>query len=615
MTISTTTSRTSYNGNGVTTIFSVPFRFFQNSDLVVQLVTVSTGASTTLTLTTHYTVSGADSEAGGSVTMLTPPAVGQRLVIRRVITATQEVDYSSGDSFPAETHERALDRLTMLTQQGEEANSRSLMFPSGDTASGELPTVATRASKLLGFNSSGDLVVSAPSSGSAEELALDLASTASGKGAELVAFKQSGTGAVDRTTSDKLREKVSIEDFGTAGDGGSCVSEINAAITYLNNAGGGVLTVPAGEYGVDGVITLKSRVIIVGQGPRATVFKRMAGYTGDMFKTLDFDTLVSGDTAGGPNRFGLHALTINGDYQNNPSASGWALRIYGRAYSIRDLEIEYCSNGGFYSKWGSSSAAWDDDSTDSRMEAVIDGLHIQFTKDTPVFDGPHDSQIDNLVIALPQHYQPFVSGSGNFIVGSRAGGTQFGKVHIWGDFAEWCLINYAGNVSFSDLLVDDARIGGGLIKQLSNNCFIQGRGLQFGSDNIKGVQIGQLGTGLTATNNRIILHLDRVPSTAVDFSLDGGNDVDVTVNAPSSTTNFAGTRHSTTTLVYRERGAGADSTDFYNVFGGVTLNSEGVILRPRSGIPISTWENGFIYYDSSTHKFRGYANGVWVDLH
>lgn len=175
MTISTTTSRASYNGNGVTTLFSVPFRFFQNADLVVQLVTVSTGASTTLTLTTHYTVTGADDESGGSVTMLTAPAVGQRLVIRRVIGATQEVDYVAGDPFPAETHERALDRLTMLAQQGEEVNARALVFPSGDTASGELPAVATRASKLLGFNSSGELTVSAPASGSAADLALDLA--------------------------------------------------------------------------------------------------------------------------------------------------------------------------------------------------------------------------------------------------------------------------------------------------------------------------------------------------------------------------------------------------------------------------------------------------------
>jgi hypothetical protein len=177
MTISTTTSRQSYNGNGVTTVFSVPFRFFTNSDLVVQLVTVSTGASTTLALTTHYTVTGADEEDGGSLTMLTAPAVGQRLVIRRVIGATQEVDYVAGDPFPAETHERALDRLTMLAQQGEEVNARALVFPAGDTASGELPEVATRASKLLGFNSSGELVVSAPASGSAEELAIDLAST------------------------------------------------------------------------------------------------------------------------------------------------------------------------------------------------------------------------------------------------------------------------------------------------------------------------------------------------------------------------------------------------------------------------------------------------------
>ena len=430
-----------------------------------------------------------------------------------------------------------------------------------------------------------------------------------------VSFTPAGSGAVTTNVAAKLNEWLSVKDFGAVGDGSSCVAAINAAIVAVSAAGGGVLDIPAGEYGVDGEIILRSRVILVGKGTRSTTFKRMAGYNGDMFKTLDFDALISGNTAGGPNRFGLQDLTINGNYINVPAATGWSLRIYGRAYVVRRVDIDYCANGGFYSRWGATSAAWDDDSTDAVMEAIIDGLNIQFAKGTPVFDGPHDSQIDNMIVALPRHNQPHVAGSGNLIIGDRAGGTQFGKVHVWGDFAEWCVLNYAGSVSFSDLLVDDARVNGGLIKQLGSNCFIHARGLQYGSDSIKGIQIGDSGSSITATNNKIYLHMDRVPAVVIDFSLDGGNDISVTVTTTSATTNFAGARHATTTLTYCERGAGALATDFYNIFGGTTMNAEGIVLKPRSGTPVTTWENGFMYYDSSTNKFRGYANGVWVDLH
>ena len=46
-----------------------------------------------------------------------------------------------------------------------------------------------------------------------------LSSTASGKGAEMVAFKQSGTGAVDRTVKAKLGERISAKDYGAVGGG------------------------------------------------------------------------------------------------------------------------------------------------------------------------------------------------------------------------------------------------------------------------------------------------------------------------------------------------------------------------------------------------------------
>ena len=40
----------------------------------------------------------------------------------------------------------------------------------------------------------------------------------------------------------------------------------------------------------------------------------------------------------------------------------------------------------------------------------------------------------------------------------------------------------------------------------------------------------------------------------------------------------------------------------------------GIWLKPVAGDAASP-ENGVICYNSTTHKFRGYANGAWVDLH
>lgn len=128
MTISTTTSRALYAGNGVTTIFSFPYLFLANGDLEVRLIEAS-GASTVLTLTTDYTVTGANNDAGGSVTMIVAPASGEQILIRRIVDLTQETAYPSGDSFPAESHERALDKLTMMVQQHDEEFARTLQLP------------------------------------------------------------------------------------------------------------------------------------------------------------------------------------------------------------------------------------------------------------------------------------------------------------------------------------------------------------------------------------------------------------------------------------------------------------------------------------------------------
>lgn len=131
MTVSSTQSRIGYNGNGATTVFAFPYRFLESSDLTV-IVVLATGTQVTQVLNTDYTVTGAGDDAGGTVTMIVAPASGEQLVIVREVPLTQETDYISGDPFPAESHERALDKLTMISQRLESLISRSIRLSDAD---------------------------------------------------------------------------------------------------------------------------------------------------------------------------------------------------------------------------------------------------------------------------------------------------------------------------------------------------------------------------------------------------------------------------------------------------------------------------------------------------
>lgn len=159
MTIAKTDARKQYAGDDVTTAFSFPYRFFADSDLQVYLLVDATGVETLQTLTTHYAVVNNGDETGGTVTMATEPAAGETLTILRAIPQTQGTDYAANDPFPAETHEAALDRVTLLTQQLQEEIGRALIAPASDSASVELPI--DRASSFLAFDASKNPIASA----------------------------------------------------------------------------------------------------------------------------------------------------------------------------------------------------------------------------------------------------------------------------------------------------------------------------------------------------------------------------------------------------------------------------------------------------------------------
>jgi hypothetical protein len=160
MTVSSSTSRVQFNGNGSTTVFAYSFKIFDQDDLTV-IVRSATGTETVKTITMHYTVSGVGNPGGGNVTMLTAPASGETLTILREQDLVQELNLVENDPFPSQSLEDALDKLTFIVQQHDEELGRAIKASRTNTIGSTEFTVsaADRASKIFAFNSAGELSV------------------------------------------------------------------------------------------------------------------------------------------------------------------------------------------------------------------------------------------------------------------------------------------------------------------------------------------------------------------------------------------------------------------------------------------------------------------------
>lgn len=140
MTVSTQINKVQYNGPG-SGPFTITYPFLKDTDILV-VKTDSSGTDTTLILNTDFTVSGAGNPSGGELNLTTPLSASDRITIVREVELVQEVDYLPNDKFPAETHEEALDRLTMITQQLDEKITRAVVLPiSALTGDLELPGI------------------------------------------------------------------------------------------------------------------------------------------------------------------------------------------------------------------------------------------------------------------------------------------------------------------------------------------------------------------------------------------------------------------------------------------------------------------------------------------
>ena len=170
MSLSSQTSKNTYTGNGAVDTYAYGFKIFDDDDLLVT-VADTTGAETTLTKTTHYTVTGVGATAGGNVVLVNGAfdwldgdgdlKSNYRLTIRRRMSRVQSTDLRNQGSYYPEDVENQLDKLVMIDQGQQDEIDRSVKLPETLTTSNfdpEFPgdLVANGASSVPLVNSSGN---------------------------------------------------------------------------------------------------------------------------------------------------------------------------------------------------------------------------------------------------------------------------------------------------------------------------------------------------------------------------------------------------------------------------------------------------------------------------
>ena len=161
MTISTTTIKDSYAGNGSTSAFTYNFKIADDDDIQV-IIRAANGTETVKTKTTHYTVSGVGNNSGTvTFTAGNIPTGTQTVILRRSTPQTQELDLIENDPLPANSIETAYDKLTQISQELQEQIDRSIKLSRTNTIKSTEFTVGSvdRANKILAFDANGEIAV------------------------------------------------------------------------------------------------------------------------------------------------------------------------------------------------------------------------------------------------------------------------------------------------------------------------------------------------------------------------------------------------------------------------------------------------------------------------
>lgn len=172
---------------------------------------------------------------------------------------------------------------------------------------------------------------------------VDGASLASSNGASLVGFIQSATGAVARTVQSKLRETVSVKDFGAVGDGMTDDTVAIQAAINAKAATGGEIFFPSGTYKITASLTWyntvnanKPGISFVGEGRDSTILKSyiVNGPLLDIRGTKSFASGGTGSTFF--NGGGIYGIKFDGT-----NSTGTSDGIYVQGWQYAEIVDSY----------------------------------------------------------------------------------------------------------------------------------------------------------------------------------------------------------------------------------------------------------------------------------
>lgn len=331
-------------------------------------------------------------------------------------------------------------------------------------------------------------------------------------------FTPAGTGAVASTVQSKLREIVSIKDFGAVWDGvADDTTAIQAAINAVSAAGGGLVYFPSGT-GISGTLTLPSLVILQGQGSSATTLKLKDGNDASLIQTTDFATLTGQnkwftDTEGVPYGFGIKGMTLDGNKANQ--SAGKVVKIYGKNYIIDDVVSMNSFGDGWYSECGYKGGQHD---VHDMPEGYIDNLKVHLAGAIGVnYLGPHDLHIKSMFISQSASHGVVIAASTNVYQGN----CDIDLIHSYGNTGIGVYINtmvnagtIIGESNYQEGVVFDSSAGlaaVGIVRAFNND--IAGTSTYYNVKVNCAAQIGQLyiteayqslgGCNITASNPSI----------------------------------------------------------------------------------------------------------------
>lgn len=261
-----------YVGNGVSTVFTIPFLLILPTDLDVFINGVEQASG--------YLITGAGNPTS-TITFTTAPALGADVYLALNVPFERLNDYQENGDFLSSTVNRDFDRIWQALKQLFRGATRALTLGSTDVDGS-----GWYRAKGNGIRGMADPV--------AEQDAVNFRSmrtmieqALAGVVGGLGWFLQIGVGAIQRTFQDKMRDVVSVKDFGAKGDGITDDSDaVQAAFLSTNKA----IFFPAGTYRITRTL-YRVEGLILGEGFQSKLlFDNLNGADGIVFAPVSYQS-------------------------------------------------------------------------------------------------------------------------------------------------------------------------------------------------------------------------------------------------------------------------------------------------------------------------------------